>query len=279
MRYQSKSSVAYMFRNFGRLFYVTLPMALLLAFAFWLSNPVCEIQVLSQLVNGKLSMDNYLAVLLDNVTVLRYGKFWWVYAIALATLPLCASLTVVKIDRHMRMGLMPALPMKRAFGIYPMMLLYLLCSLAARELCTLVVVGIAAMIKFAGNVTAIISVTLALLLAVHILWVYVTGLLILSFPLKYSENYRFNRAMSYSARIMFPQKRLLWGFATVAPLTRLAVLALAYIADFYGLDAVVWIVYTLAFFFAVTYAPCFAYKHYYDDVGGERRDISRIMFG
>ncbi len=176
----------------------------------------------------------------------------------------------------MRTGQMPALPMRRAFGIYPQVLLYVVCFVVLYEIGALVTVGVSSLIKFIGNATVIVSLSLVLSLLLRMVGSYMFGLLIISFPLKYSENYRFNRAMSYSARIMFRKKRALRGVALIYPLARIAVLGAAYLLEGYSLDIVV---YAVALLFAITYVPCLAYKQYYDEVGGERRDIGKIMFG
>ena len=265
-----------MLRNFWKLIYVTLPAALVMAFAAFLYKPSAEAGLIVGLFRNEFTMSNYQSRLLNTLTVLRYGKYWWVFAIGLTVLVLAECVAVVKIDRHMRTGQMPALPMKRAFGIFPIMLCYALCCFVASELGSLVAVGLSVLMKFVGNATAIVSLTLVLLLALKAVGAYVFCLLLISFPLKYSENYRFNRAMSYSARMMFRKKRVLWGTALLYPLLRLAVLALAYLLESFKLDV---LVYAVAFVFVASYVPCFSYKQYYDDVGGERRDIGQIMFG
>lgn len=273
MRLQKKSSIAYMFRNFWNLVYVTLPIAVLLAFFY---NPTSELELFTTLVNGQISMDNYVDMLGQHLTALRFGNTWWVTLISVAVVALAMSLMVVKIDRHMRTGVMPAFPLRRAFGIFPIMLGYIASWIVATEACMLIIVGIAYMGKVIGNATAIVSVVLALVFVVRVLLTYVFVLLILSFPLKYSENYRFNRAMSYSARTMIPKRRLLVGLAFAYPLVRIAVMAVAYFLQPYHLDVVP---YAVAQLVALTYVPCLAFKHYYDDVGGERRDIEQKLFG
>lgn len=264
-----------MFRNFFKLVYVALPAAALMAFAAFLYRPTAEIELFVSLVHGQFTLDNYSSQLLQTLSLLRYGKYWWVFVISVLVMAYAACLLIVKIDRHMRTGQMPALPMKRAFGFYPVMLLYVVCCVVAYELSTLVAVGLSFLIKFVSNATAIVSIVLALTFLVRVMTTYVFGLLIVSFPLKYSENYRFNRALSYSARLMFPKKGKLWCVAFLYPTIRVGVLALAYLLQPYYLDA---LVYGVAFLLAVMYVPCWSYKQYYDDVGGERRDVGAIMF-
>lgn len=264
-----------MFRNLLNLLYVTLPAAALMAFAAFMYKPTAEVDLFADLVAGKLG-DDYSRRLLETLTVLRFGKFWWVFAIAVIVLVFAEALMVAKIDRHMKTWHMPALPMKRAFGAFPYILLYVFCCVAASELGALVMAGLSFLIKFIGNTAAIVSLVFGFGLLVRMVISYLFGLLLLTFPLKYSENYRFNRAMSYSARLMFAKKRVVWTVAVSYPLLRAAVLALAWLLAPYDLDA---LVYAVAFFFVFSYVPCLAYKYYYDDVGGERRDVGQIMFG
>lgn len=276
MRYQRKSSISYMFRNFFKLVYVSLPAALIMAFAMYIYKPSVEIDLLSALVRSEMTMENYSSQLLQSLTLLRYGKYWWIFAIAIVVLACAVSISVVKTDRHMRTGQMPVLPMRRALGVLPLMLPYIVCSVLVVELGNLLAVGISYLIRFFGNATAIVCVVLGLLFAIRVMTTYVFGLLIMSFPLRYSENYRFNRAMSYSARMMFPKKATMWSMAILYPTIRLATLSLAYLLVPYNMD---WLIYTVALLFAITYVPCLCYKQYYDDVGGERRDLQRKLFG
>ena len=74
MRYQSKSSIAYMFRNFWQLILVALPVSL--SFAFFMT-PDAEINFVRALIDGELNGGNLLTRYISAVTVLRYGKYWW----------------------------------------------------------------------------------------------------------------------------------------------------------------------------------------------------------
>ena len=273
MRFQSKSSISYMFRNFWNLVYVTLPVSVLMAFFY---NPTSEITLFSALVRGEIAMSDTSYWLGEHLTVLRFGKFWWVIPIAIVALAYAMSVMVVKLDRHMRVGQMPAFPLKRAFGIFPFMLLYIFCGFAVTEIFMLIIVGIAHMLRFLSNATAIISIALGLTYIVRMFLIYIFGLLIISFPLKYSENYRFNVALSYSARTMSRKKFMLLGCALLIVVLRIAVMGIAYLLAPHKLDV---LIYAVAYTLCITFVPCFAFKQYYDDIGGERRDVGQIMFG
>ena len=275
MRFQSKSSFIYLFRNFGQLFFVTLPVSVLLAF---FCNPRFEANLFVSLVSGGIRAESFFNDFANSFTVLRFvNGHWWIAPAVLASIIVLAytmCVMVVKIDRHMRVGEMLSLPLKRAFGIFPIMLLYIFGWIVVSEVFMLIIVGVVYMLRFLPSAEAVIAIGFGLALVVRAFLTYIFFLLIITFPLKYSENYRFNVAMSYSARLMVSKRGKLALFALVYPLGRCAIMALAYFAR--PVDV---IVYAVAIFFALTFIPCFAFKQYYDDVGGERRDVSQKIFG
>lgn len=273
MRFQSKGSISYMVRNFWHLVYITLPVSVLIAFFY---NPTSEIELFLALVKGELNADNYMSCMGDALTVLRFGRYWWVSLLSVVILAFAMSMMVVKIDRHMRIGQMVSFPFKRTFGIFPYMLAYVFGWLIVTEIGILIPIGIAYMLSFVRNVTVVVSITLSLIFICRGFLTYLFCLLIISFPLKYSENYRFNIALAYSARAMSTKRRLIWGLAVLFPVCRVSVMALGYLLAPFGLDV---LIYALAAVLSLIYVPCLAFKQYYDDVGGERRDISQIMFG
>ena len=275
MRFQSKSSVAYMFRNFGQLYFVTLPVALLLAFC---CNSRLETDVFVMLFTGQITADNFFTAFSQSFTVLRFvQQYWWMSLLALLALVLLAiamSLLVVKLDRHMRVGEMVALPLKRAFGLFPLMLLFLAGCFAVHEVFMLMIVGVVYMMRYLPSATAIVSIGLGLTLVARAFFTYIFCLLIITFPLKYSESYRLNVAMSYSTRVMAAKRGKLILISAIFPFARYAVMALAYFIR--PLDV---LLFAVVNFLLLTYVPCFAYEQYYADVGGERRDISQKIFG
>ena len=270
MRFQSRSSFIYTFRNLRQLFFVTLPVSVLLAF---FCNPRLETDLFVALVSGQIDADNFFFKFSSAFTVLRFGQYWWLTLLAIVVLAYTMSVMVVKIDRHMRIGEMPLLPLKRAFGVFPMMLLYIVGCIVVSEVFKLIVVGVVYMLRFVPSYEAIVSIGFGLSLLTLAFFTYIFWLLIITFPLKYSENYRFNVAMSYSARVMVAKRNKGILFSIVYPLARYAVMAIAYFVR--PLDVAV---YAIAIFFALTYIPCYAFKQFYDDVGGERRDVGQIIF-
>ena len=271
VRFQSKSSLIYMFRNLRNLFFVTLPVSVLLAFFY---NPRLETDLFVTLVSGQINPENFFNEFASSFTVLRFGRFWWVTLLAVVFIAYTLSLMVVKIDRHMRIGEMPTLPLKRAFGIFPMMLLYIVACLVVFEVFSLINVGVVYMLGFVPSEEAIVAIGFGLTFITRAFLTYIFCLLIITFPLKYSENYRFNIALSYSARVMASRRRKIILMSVIYPLARYAVMAIAYF-----IRPVDVIAYAIGFFFLLTYIPCFAFKQYFDGVGGERRDVGQKIFG
>ena len=272
MRYQSKTSFAYMFRNFWQLVVITLPVSLL--FAFFLT-PNGEIFFMESLINGRLTMGNIVNFYTQAVTVLRFGKYWWAVVIGFVLLALTVSIVIVKIDRHMRVGDMPLLPLKTSFKFFPVSLLFVVCCVAAAEVLSLLSVGVMMLLRFVDNVIVVTAVSWITAIVVRLIETWLFMLLFLAFPLKFSDNYPLNVAFSYSARIMFKHKRLAWGAGFAYVFGRIAVITIGSLIAPYHLDTVL---YFIAYLFIITYVPCLAYKLYYDDVGGERRDVSQVIF-
>lgn len=265
-----------MFRNFGNLFYVVLPVAALLAV---FANPRNEVTYWQMLCSGQFtSYDVLIPAAIRAFTVMRYARTWWTAILSVFTLLLLAltvSMLIVKINRHMHVGEMSALPFKRAFRLFPVTLLALACYFALTEIAMLLSVGIMYILRGISNtlVVALVGVAVNAVLRTLSAWVFM--LLLLSLPLKYSENYHLNVAMSYSVRVMSKQTKVVVVSVLVYLLGRCAFMAVGYFAQPYNLDIVL---YGVGYLLSVMFLPCLAYCLYHDVVGGERRDITQIMF-
>lgn len=272
MRFQNKSSLAYMLRNFWKLVYVALPVAILMAFFV---NPGKEIDFFRAMFMGELNFDNVLGMFMRAVTVLRFGRFWWAGIITLFVLALTESMLVVKINRHMHVGEMPALPFRRAFKLFPVMLLLIVCYFCIGEIVTLLGVGVMYILRVTGSVEALTACGVAVNFVLRVLCAWLFMMLSVAIPLKYSENYPLNVALAYSVRVMSKRKRWAWCASLLYAVGRYAFMACGYFLKPYKVDIVL---YALAYLFIVMILPCFAYGVYHEAVGGERRDISQIMF-
>ncbi len=272
MKVQRKSAIAYLFRNFWQLVLVSLPAAVLLGFFV---TPSDEITFMQSLARGELTLENYFGAYANAYSALRLVNNWWVIIISFVLVCFTFSVLIVKIDRHMRVGEMVAFPLKRSFALFPLILAYVFIWFLASEIANFVGIGLMYIFKFINNVGAVVSIGVVSDFMANM---FVTGLffrLIITIPLKVSENYRLNIALSYSARCSAGHKGILWGLTFGYVWGRYAVMCLGYLLMPFNLDV---LVYALAYLFCIAYIPCLSYKLYHDTVGGERRDISEIIF-
>ena len=261
-----------MFRNFWQL----APIALLPAILFGIfDNNASQILFIRRYLDGGINSDNILMEILRTVSVLRFGKLWWGEIVAVLVLVIAQSLLMVKVAQHMRIGKMDFLPFRRAFEVLPTVFLFVLCVIAFAELLNMVVVGIIFLIRSA-NAILLIVVAAVLLYLLQTLAVFAVGMLMFAFPIMFLENYSFNFALSYSVRLMNEKRKKLFLFAALYPFLRFVVTVICGVIN---LPIVTVAVFSVGYLFCIAWLPCFTFKLYYDTVGGERRDISRVMFG
>lgn len=271
MRYQSKSTISYIMRNFWRLVPWTIAPAILAGY-FMSDQPVMDF--IRNYAAGKVNQQNVLQNLINAATVLRFGKFWWCALLTVLLLIFAESLLLVKISRHMRTGEMKRFPLKGTISVLPTALLYTLGVTVFLELLNLAVVGIAYLMHAAGLIATMV-VSAVLLFAVKVITVFVASALLLAFPIMFEENYRFTSALSYSVRLAFEKRGFIIAISFIYPLVQLALTALCAWANIRSLTVAL---YSLLYLFFSVYAPCVTFKIYYDSVGGERRDIVRVIF-
>lgn len=271
MRYQSKSTISYLIRNFWRLVPWTVAAAVLSGF-FLSDRPV--IDFIHAYADGAITGSNLIERLMRAVTVLRFGRYWWCTLLTLLLLVFCESILIVKVARHMRVGEMLPFPIKGAVSVLPMALALTLGVTVFYELASMAVVGVAALIRSA-SVIATVIVSAVLLFAVRALTVFFASALLLSFPIMFEENYRFGSALSYSVRMALHKRKFLIVITLVYPLTQLAIAALC---AWVNVQALTVTLYALFVLFFSTYAPCVAFTMYYDSVGGVRRDVTHTIF-
>lgn len=271
MRYQSKSTISYMARNFWRLVPWTIAAAILSGY-FLSDQPVMDF--IRSYASGKITQQNILQNLVNAATVLRFGEFWWCALLTVLLLVFAESMLIVKVSRHMRVGEMQRFPIKGVISVLPTALLFTLGVVVFLELLNLAVVGIAYLVRAAGLISTVV-VSAVLLFAVKVLTVFISSALLLAFPIMFEENYRFGSALSYSVRLAFDKRGFLIAVSFIYPLVQLALTALC---AWVNIRALTVALYSLLYLFFSLYAPCVTFKIYYDSVGGVRRDIGRVMF-
>jgi len=254
------------------LVYVALPAAVLLAF---FANPSREIEFFRMLFAGELNSENNVYLFTRAITVMRYGKYWWVAIIAFLFLVLTISMLIVKINRHMHVGEMSALPFKQTFRLFPFALTVFACFFGISEIAMLLSVGIMYILRSVGSALAVSLIGVGVSFVLRLLSAWIFMLLIIALPLKFSENYHLNVALSYSVRMMSKQGKLTWGLSCAYVFGRYAVMGLGYLLSPYKLDI---LLYALVYLFIIMLMPSLAYRLYHDVIGGERRDITQIIF-
>lgn len=271
MKYQNKSSISYMFRNFLRL----APWGALAAITLGLFfNTDAEMSFVRCAIDGTLTSENILQELMNAVSVMRFGRYWWGAIAALLLLAFTESMYLVKVERHMRVGEMPVFPLKRAFGAFPTVALFVLCVTVCVEALNLITVGVAFLIKNAG-VSVIAAISLTLLYLTRVLATTAVSAMLFAFPIMFLENYSLNNALAYSVRLMSEKRAYMRLFALIYPLARLALSIVCY---FVGNDMFTVTVFSVFYLLAIILVPCLTFKLYYDTVGGDRRDIRLKMF-
>ena len=97
------------------------------------------------------------------------------------------------------------------------------------------------------------------------------GLLLLAFPIKVTENYSFNVALSYSARTMSSHPKFMLRQSFVYPIGRGLVIALGVLLpEVVGIGLMV-----IFHLYYVMIIPAFSYSLYYINIGGDRRDLTK----
>ena len=68
MRFQNKSALSYMFRNFGQLFFIALPVSVLLSF---FAVPSSEISFMQSFARGEFTVENYFNAFKQSYSLIR----------------------------------------------------------------------------------------------------------------------------------------------------------------------------------------------------------------
>ena len=272
MRYQSSSAISYFFRNFWRYIYIVLPVAIFMAIFANFGN---ETEFLQNWVNGTLNQADYLENMMKGMYLFYQVDEWWYGIISYLLLAVVFSLLAVKVGRHMRVGGFSGFPFKSAAKIMPAMLIFCACFAVALQLLQFIVFGILYVLNKFLQMDVVIIIGLVLLWVAIVAVVYVWMLMLLCFPLSYSESYPFNIALSYSIREMSKHQLLCILHAVAFSVVHILIVTL----DFVLLPVTSGIVHALFYSFVIYYVPCLAFTIHHKSLGSERKDISRVLIG
>lgn len=271
MRYQSSSAISYFFRNFWHYVLQLLPVVLFMTFFANFGN---QTSFLKDWLDGNLSAETYITNMMDKMSIVNQANNWLFEIGAFLLLVVTFSLITVKISRHMRVGDFVAFPVKSAIKVIPSMAIFCGCYAVACQLLQFVAFGILFLLRrfFAMDVVVVVGLVLLWLAVVGIAYLWM--LMLLAFPLSYSESYPFNVALSYSIREMSKHSWLCIGHAVGYAVAQVVVLVLDYL-----LPPSKYFVHAIFFMFVIYYVPCLAFTIHHKTLGSERKDISRVLIG
>ncbi len=271
MRYQSSSAISYFFRNFWKYIYIVLPVA---AFMAVFADYGSETTFLQAWIGGTLTEETYLQAMMHGMSLINQADTVLFGAISFVLLAVAFSFLVVKVSRHMRVGGFSIFPLKSAMKVMPSMLLFCACFAVALQLLQFVTFGVVFALGQFLPVNVVIPIGLAGLFLDIVIVVYFWMLMLLAFPLSYSESYPFNVALSYSIREMQNHRGICIGHAVAYAFVHALVVALDWVLPVASV-----VVHALFYIFVIYYVPCLAFTIHHKSLGTERKDISRVLIG
>ena len=272
MKKQSKSVVAYIFRNFWQLALTVLPLAVLGGVFF---NFDSSGKFVHDAFSGLVSKDSFFGDIAKTFICVRFARYWYANIFTALALVLVNSLLIVKISRHMRVGAMSAFPIKEALKLAPAIFLYAVTFFVAVQLLELITMGIVAMLSFVDRISVLVSIYMTLSFISELLLSYVFARLLCTLPLVYCEDYRFFRAMSFSMRLTDTCKVKALGYAFTYSVAKVAVTA---VVTLVGNKTLGYVLYSMFYFVLLIFVLVWAFKMYYDATGSERHDIGDRLF-
>ena len=271
MRYQSSSAISYFFRNFWKYIYIVLPVA---AFMAVFADYGSETAFLQAWIGGTLTEETYLQEMMQGMSLINQADTILFGVISFVLLAIAFSFLVVKVSRHMRVGGFSLFPLKSAMKVMPSMLLFCACFAVALQLLQFATFGIMFALGKVLPMDVLIPIGLAGLFLDIVIVVYFWMLMLLAFPLSYSESYPFNVALSYSIREMQKHRGICIGHAVAYALVHALVVTLDWVLPFASV-----VIHALFYVFVIYYVPCLAFTIHHKTLGTERKDISRVLIG
>ena len=271
MRYQNSSAISYFFRNFWKYIYIVLPVA---AFMAVFADYGSETAFLQAWIGGALTEETYLNEMMQGMSLINQADTILFGVISFVLLAMAFSFLVVKVSRHMRVGGFSLFPLKSAMKVMPSMLLFCACFAVALQLLQFVTFGVVFALGQFLPVDVVIPIGLAGLFLDIVIVVYFWMLMLLAFPLSYSESYPFNVALSYSIREMQKHRGICIGHAVAYAFIHALVVTLDWVLPVASV-----VIHALFYVFVIYYVPCLAFTIHHKTLGTERKDISRVLIG
>lgn len=285
MRTPKASSIFYMLRNAVFLLPLTILPAVLLAFS---QTPVINFTQVDFFVKFAQNLDafeikNFTIDLYRYFTSINTSNLWWLWLFGVIALFISFSLTLPYIERHMRLGVRSYSRLLSMLNESVLLMLpYLICVLAAYEVVSLIICGMIYLffLMGMGGLTLFgLSIVVALLL--YIVFFMLFALTICSVPSMLCDGYKFNVAISYSARLVSTHfgKVLAQLFVPMA-LSFVLLGASRYLMAVLPLytELTHLLVSFLFYLFWVNYLPVYAMRDYTLLTEGVRKDLKVKLF-
>jgi hypothetical protein len=288
MRRGKKSTLVYILKNFWFMLPLTILPAALLGFvkAVQYDNTPADFFLklfLSITNNQSLVVNNFAQDLFGYFTSISISENWWIYLLGLTSLFFSFCMTISSVERHMRLGLKSytrilSMLNESIMAVFP----YFMLALLSYEFIGLIICGMIYLF-YVFNINGWLLMVLSLTVCVvfYIIYAVFITLTICTVPSILSDGYRFNVAVSYSARLVSKKLgvmlgRLIGTFA-VSWIILTASNFLYANAKWYphALHIVISVVYYL---FWACFLPVFSMKNYTELTEGTRKDIQVSLF-
>lgn len=288
MRKGKKSTLVYILKNFMFMLPLVILPAALLGFsnAFSVDNTPADffINYAKQITSlSAFTMDNFTYDLFNYFTSVNLSANWWVYLLGAVTLFFSLCMTVSAVERHMRLG------MRSYSSIFSMLnesllsvLPYFLIMTLGYEFISIVICGMIYLF-YVMNIGGWLLFFLSLAVTVIFYAVYMVFMMlsICTVPSMLSDGYRFNVAVSYSARLVSTKLKSImlkfYGTFLVAWLIKVISRYLFTTMAWYPMTVHI-IISILYYVFWCMFLPVFAMKIYNDLTEGVRNDIRVSLF-
>lgn len=288
MKKGKKSTLVYLVKNFWFMLPLVILPAALLGFGNAVSLDSTPVDFFINYANSlnkvsALQMNDFTADLFNYFTSFNLSSNWWVTLLGYITFFFALCSTVSAVERHMRLGLRSY---SRVFSMMNESILsvlpYFLLAILSYEFVSLIICGMIYLFYVLG-VNGWLLWCAALIVTVFLYATYMVFLMltICTVPSMLSDGYRFNVAVSYSARLVSTKLAKImakfYGTFLVAWIIKLASRYLFIQSGWYPMAAHIFIC-IIYYLFWVMFIPVFAMKNYNDLTEGVRNDIQVSLF-
>lgn len=285
MKTPNSSSIRYFIRNFFFLFPLAVVPAFLLAIAQSTQLVYTPVDFLINIFRNMevYSVSNFASDVYRYFSCVNTSPLWWIWAIGLISSIVGFCLITPLVERHMRLGVMSYSRLISMFNESLLMVLpYFFTAFVAYEFVSMAVSGVIYLFTML-NISGWLLFTLSLVVVVVAYGFFVAFIIltICTVPSMLTDGYKFNVAVSYSARLVATKYKsiiakfilLIVGSVTLLMVSRVLLATQAVYTEIFHV-----IVAFLFYLFWMMYLPIFAMNTYIDLTEGVRKDLKVKLF-